>query len=188
MSAIGAAHDAPTINSRLHALSDAELAASGIAYTVLKPHFFDQNFAMIAPTVASQGMIYFPLADGRNSFVDTRDISELAAKVLTTSGHEGKTYTVTGPASISMNEVATTIGEVIGKDVKYTALPFEGARRSFEEMRIDEWSINSMKDYMAAFGSGWGDFVSDDFERVMGKAPRSFKQFASDFAGLFGKA
>ena len=85
MSAIGAAHDAPTINSRLHALSDAELAASGIPFTILKPHFFAQNMMMSAQGVAEQGMIYFPMADGKMSLIDSRDISEFAAKVLTTS-------------------------------------------------------------------------------------------------------
>ena len=47
MSAVGAAHKAPTINSRLHALSDAELAASGIPFTILKPHFFAQPASML---------------------------------------------------------------------------------------------------------------------------------------------
>ena len=54
-------------------------------------------------------------------------------------------------------------------------------------MGMDEWMINLFKDYMAAYSSGWGDFVTDDFKKVTGKNPRSFKQFATDFAGVFGK-
>ena len=54
-------------------------------------------------------------------------------------------------------------------------------------MGMDEWMINLFKDYMAAYSSGWGDFVTDDFKKVTGKNPRSFKQFATDFAGAFGK-
>jgi uncharacterized protein YbjT (DUF2867 family) len=73
MSAIGAAHTAPTINSRLHALSDAELAASGIPFTILKPHFLAQNFMMVAKSVAERGEIYFALADGKMGIIDSRD-------------------------------------------------------------------------------------------------------------------
>ena len=77
MSAVGAAHDAPTVNSRLHALSDAEVAASGIPFTILKPHFFLQNLLFSAGTIAQEGAMYwafgeakFPAKRGSNSCVN----------------------------------------------------------------------------------------------------------------------
>ena len=82
MSAFGAAHTAPTINSRLHALSDAELVASGIPFTLLKPHYFMQNLMMAAQSVAQQGTMYFALADGKMGLIDSRDISYFAAFVF----------------------------------------------------------------------------------------------------------
>lgn len=188
MSAIHAAYNAPTINSRMHALSDAELAASGIAFTILKPHFFAQNMMMVAKSVAEQGMIYFALADGKMGIVDTRDIGDFAAHVLTTPGHEGKTYTLTGPASLSMHDIAATIGVAVGKDVKYVAVPVDAAKQSMSQMGMDDWTVNLMGDYMTAYSANWGDLVTDDFQRVTGKAPRSFMQFATDFAGAFRKA
>ncbi len=188
MSAINAAYNAPTINSRMHALSDAELAASGIAFTILKPHFFAQNMMMVAKSVAEQGMIYFALADGKMGIVDTRDIGDFAAHVLTTPGHEGKTYTLTGPASLSMHDIAATIGVAVGKDVKYVAVPVDAAKQSMSQMGMDDWTVNLMGDYMTAYSANWGDLVTDDFQRVTGKAPRSFMQFATDFAGAFRKA
>jgi len=187
MSAIGAAHTAPTINSRLHALSDAELAASGIPFTILKPHFFAQNLLMMSKSVAEQGVIYFALADGKMGIIDSRDISDFAAHVLTTPGHEGKTYTLTGPASLSMHDIARTIGTVVGKDVKYIAVPVDAAKQSMSQMGMDDWTVNFMGDYLAAYSANWGDLVTDDFKRVTGKEPRSFNQFATDFAGAFGK-
>ena len=188
MSAVGAAHTAPTINSRLHALSDAELAASGIAYTILKPHFFSQNMMMAAQGVAAQGTIYLPMADGKMGIIDSRDISDFAAHVLTNPGHEGKTYTLTGPASLSVDEMAADIGSAVGKDVKYVAVPLDAGMQAMSQMGMDEWTVNLFRDYMAAYSTNWGDFVTDDFQKVTGKAPRSFKQFAQDFAGVFGKA
>ncbi|MEK7351273.1 MAG: SDR family oxidoreductase [Nitrospirota bacterium] len=187
LSAIGAAHTAPTINSRLHALSDAELVGSGIPFTILKPHYFMQNLMMATKSVAQQGAMYFALADGKMGLIDSRDISEFAAHVLTTAGHEGKTYTLTGPASISMHQVAAAIGEAIGKAIKYVPVTVEAQRQSILQMGMDEWMANLLGDYSAAYSANWGDLVTDDFQLVMGKAPRSIAQFCRDFAGAFGK-
>lgn len=187
LSAIGASHTAPTINSRLHALSDAELAASGIPFTILKPHYFMQNLLMAAQSIAQQGAMYFALADGKMGLIDSRDISEFAAHVLTNAGHEGKTYTLTGPASVSMHQIAAAISEAIGKTVKYVPVTAEAERQTILQMGIDEWMANLLGDYSAAYSLNWGDLVTDDFQRVTGKSPRSIAQFAKDFAGAFGK-
>ncbi|MGB4066436.1 MAG: SDR family oxidoreductase [Nitrospira sp.] len=187
LSAIGASHTAPTINSRLHALSDAELAASGIPFTILKPHYFMQNLLMAAQSIAQQGAMYFALADGKMGLIDSRDISEFAAHVLTNAGHEGKTYTLTGPASVSMHQIAAAISEAIGKTVTYVPVTAEAERQTILQMGIDEWMANLLGDYSAAYSLNWGDLVTDDFQRVTGKSPRSIAQFAKDFAGAFGK-
>ena len=188
MSAVGAAHTAPTINSRLHALSDAELIGSGLPFTILKPHFFAQNLMMAAQSVARQGAMYLPLADGKMGIIDSRDISDFAAHVLTTEGHQGKTYTLTGPASVSMHQVAAAIGKAIGKSVSYVPVSVADARQSMAQMGLDDWMVNLLCDYFAAYSVNWGDLVTDDFQRVMGKAPRSIEQFARDFAQAFGKS
>lgn len=186
MSAIGAAHDAPTINGRLHGLSDAELIGSRIPYTIVKPHFFMQNLLMAAESIAQQGVMHLPLADGRMGLIDSRDISEFAARVLSDPGHEGKTYTLTGPASVTMHQAAAAIGDAIGKPVRYEAVPLEAAWQSLVQTGMDEWMVNLLCDYFAAYSANWGDLVTDDFQRVVGKAPRSIVEFARDLAGYFG--
>lgn len=187
MSAVGAAHDAPTINSRLHALSDAELVASGIPYTILKPHFFAQNLMMAAGSIAQEGAMYLGLGEGKVGIIDSRDVSDFAAHVLTHSGHEGKTYTLTGPASVNMHQVAAAIGKAVGKPVKYVPVPVEGVNQAMAQMGMDPWMINLLTDYFKAYAGNWGDFANGEFQAVTGKAPRSIDQFAQDFAGAFGK-
>src|SRR5258706_10885999 len=140
MSAVGAAFNAPTINSRLHALSDAEVIASGIPYTILKPHFFAQNLMMAAGSIAQEGNMYMALGEGRMGIIDSRDISDFAAHVLTHSGHEGKTYTLTGPASINMHQIAAAIGKAIGKPVSYVDVPMEGVNQAMAQMGMDAWT------------------------------------------------
>ena len=131
--------------------------------------------------------MYFALADGKMGLIDSRDISYFAAHVLTTTGHEGKTYTLTGPASLSMHQIAAAIGEAVGKTVTYVPVSIDNARQSMAQMGLDDWMANLMCDYFKAYSANWGDMVTDDFQRVTGKAPRSIEQFARDFHGAFGK-
>ena len=186
MSAIGAANNAPTINSRLHALSDNELAASGMPYTIVKPQFFMQNLMMAAQSVAKDGAIYMPLADGRIGMVDVRDIGDFAAKVLTSGGHESQSYTLTGPDSVTMSQVAEAFTTALEKPIKYVAVTLEQGAQSMAGMGMDAFTLNMMNDYMKVYSNNWGDVVTNTFQKITGKAPRSVGDFARDFAGAFG--
>lgn len=185
MSAVGAAHNAPTVNSRMHALSDAELAASGLAYTILRPHFFMQNLLMSAQSVAKEGTMHWALGEGRLGMVDVRDIGEFAAKVLTSGGHEGKIYTLTGLQSLTLSQVAEHLSTALNKAVKYVPVSLEQAVASMTQMGMDAFSVNMMSDYLTAYSSNWGDFVTPDFHSIMGKQPRSLLDFARDLAPAF---
>jgi len=74
--------------SEQHAEIDAELKASGLPYTILRPHNFMQNTMMAAATVASDGAVYMPLKAGKFGMIDVRGIVDVAAKVLTEAGHQ----------------------------------------------------------------------------------------------------
>jgi len=169
LSAVGAAHDAPTLNSRLHALSDAEPERSGLAYTILRPHFFMQNLFMAAQSVATDGNFYFALGDGKLGMIDVADIAAVAAHVLLTPGHEGKTYTPTGPRSIGIADVAAAFTEALGRPVRYVPVPLEAAGQAMAQMGMDELMVGMMTDYFREYARGWGDFVNDDVQRLTGR-------------------
>lgn len=182
MSAIGAAHDAPTRNGRLHALSDAELQASGLRWTILRPHFFMQNLLGFAPSVASDGAIYMSLGQGRLGFVDTRDIAEVAARIFLESGerHDGKIYTPTGPESLSLADAAERLSTFLGRPVRYVAVPDEAARAAMLQMGFSPWLAGMTVEYGRAYAAGWGDFTTSHVSDVLGRAPRSLLDFARD--------
>src|SRR5215218_8804718 len=114
-----AAPDAPMRVGRQHAEIEDAVTASGLPYTLLRPQSFMQNTLAAAPTVAAEGTISQPYKDGRLGMIDARDVGESAARVRTEAGHEGRTYTLTGPAALSFEDVARTLGEVLGKPVRY---------------------------------------------------------------------
>lgn len=182
MSAIGAAHDAPTRNGRLHALSDDELQASGLRWTILRPHFFMQNLLGLAPSIAETGRFYMSLGTGKLGMVDTRDIAALAAAILLDESgrHDGKIYTPTGPSSLDLTEVAAVLERVLERPVEYVAVPDEAARAGMLQAGLSAWLAGMMVEYGRAYASGWGDFTTTDVRDVVGRDARSFATFARE--------
>lgn len=188
LSAIGAAADAPSRNGRLHALSDHEVMVSGLAWTILRPHFFMQNLLYAAGAIR-EGILPYAFADGRLGLVDTRDVGAFAARILTApEGHAGKIYTPTGPASLSGDEMAGALGAALGRAVKYLPVSLEAAHAATLASGASPWIADMMVEYSRAYGSGWGDFVTRDFPRVMGRPPRGLADFARDHAAAFAAA
>ncbi len=169
-----------------HAETDDELRASGVHYTIIKPHFFMQNIMMAAQSVAEEGVVYMAMKEGKIGMIDVRDIVDVAVKVLTENGHEGKEYALTGPASISFDDVAAGFTEAIGKQVNYVDVPVEAARQGMINIGLPEWMADALGEYTIAFSEGYGDFTTDDVRSVTGSPARSFDAFARDFAQVFG--
>lgn len=187
LSAFGAAHDAPTINGRLHALSDSELIASGIEYTILKPHFFMQNLFMAAQGVAKYRVLALPLKDGRMSLIDTRDISDVAATVLVEHGHKNKVYTLTGPESLNMTEVAKLLGQALGEVINYDPISIDEAMTHMASSGMDEFTLNVLHDYFTAYSSNWGNVTTNSVKNITGDEPRYIAQFFNEFSSLFSQ-
>lgn len=190
MSAIGAAHDAPSRNGRLHALSDAELIASGLKYTILRPHFFTQNLFATAATISTQGAIYWDMGQGRLGMIDVRDIGDFAARVLESppDEHHGKIYTLTGPASVSLAEAADQLSRGLEKPVRYVSVPHAAARQSMLELGMSSWLVGMLIEYATAYESGWGDFTTPHIPELLGRPARSVLDFARDHRAAFGSA
>ena len=188
MSAVGAAHDAPNLNSRMHALSDSEIASSGLPFTIVKPHFFMQNLMLAAQSVVEQGAIYFALADAKLPMIDVRDIASTAAAILANPApHAGKTYTLTGPTAIGLDTVAAAIGEAVGKLVKYVPVPVAAMVDTVTKLGLDDYAQVSMRDYFTSYSRGWESQVTLAVKQITGAEPRGIGEFARDFAGAFGK-
>ncbi|MET7817714.1 SDR family oxidoreductase [Micromonospora zamorensis] len=185
LSAIGAAHDAPTRNGRLHALSDAELQESGIPWTILRPSYFMQN---LLGSKAGEHL-YGLFGEARVGVIDARDIAATGAAILAApERHESRIYTPTGPESITLHQAADDIARTLGQPVRYVPQSPEEARDNLLRAGLDQWTAEVLAEYRVAYGSGWGDFTNDHVENVVGRAPRSFAEFANDHREQFATA
>ena len=112
-----------------HAANEQHIRESGLAFTFLRPNSFMQNFITYFPP--RNGAIYLPWGNGTASFVDTRNIASVAAEVLTSDGHEGRTVHPHRPAALGIAEVAEILFDVAGREFKYVdVLEDSRARRN----------------------------------------------------------
>jgi uncharacterized protein YbjT (DUF2867 family) len=145
-----------------------------------------QNTMMAAQTISSDGVIYWAAGDGRIGMIDVRDIVDAAVAVLTGSGHEGKSYILTGPEAISFSDVADTFSKVLGKEVQYVNVPGEALLDSMVGMGFPSWIAEGYAELMEGFSEGFADNSTDNVATLTGHPARSFEQFATDFVQYFG--
>jgi uncharacterized protein YbjT (DUF2867 family) len=161
------------------------LKSSGLPWTFLKPTFYMQNTMMAAQTIASDGVIYWDMKDGKLGMIDVRDIVDVAVAVLTGSGHEAKSYILTGPKAISFHDVAATFSTVLGKDVRYVSVPGEASMDSMISMGLPEWIAKGYVELSEGFSEGFANRATDNVATLTGHPARSFEQFVRDYAQVF---
>lgn len=184
-SAIGASAAAPGGFAKWHGDAEEELKASGLDYTMLRPNFFMQNLLGQAQTVAGEGRIYQPVGDAKASFVDTRDVAAVAARVLTEDGHEGRTYLITGPGALSYGDAAERLSAVLGRKVTYVPISPEDFRRGALAQGLPGWLVDALGLLNDNLAAGHAAAVTDIVREVGKTEPRTFEQFARDYAAAF---
>ena len=119
LSGMNASLNSPFMFNRMHAEIERHLEHAGIALTHLRPSQFMPEYLREVPTIVARGALFLPLEDAKLAPVDMDDIAKAAFAVLTTPGHEGKRYEMTGPQALTMAEIAEQISVAIGKTVRY---------------------------------------------------------------------
>jgi uncharacterized protein YbjT (DUF2867 family) len=178
--------DAPLVFCRWHGQVEQHLAQSGLAYTLLRPSSFMQNFLMSAQQVADQGVLYGMFGEGRVAFIDARDIAAVAAELLTNPGHQGASYTLTGPEALSAAEVAERLSAATGRQVRYVDVGADGFRQALAGAGMPGWLVDGVVEGNTMLAAGHGATVTDEVARLTGRPPRTFAQFAADHQGAFG--
>jgi uncharacterized protein YbjT (DUF2867 family) len=170
---------------RLHAQTDKVLRDSGVPFTILQPNSFHQNILTSATTIKTQDKFYLPLKNGAQSTVDIRDISAVAVQALTSSGHEGQTYVITGPEALTFQQAAEKLSAVLGRKIQYVDVPLSAAADGMRQSGMPEWDVAEVCDLLGYFATGAAANVADTVPRLLGRQAISFVQFVKDYRAEF---
>jgi prepilin-type processing-associated H-X9-DG protein len=167
---------------RWHGEIDRHLAESGLPHTLVLPSGFMQNFLASAQYVADQGVLYAMTGETRVSYIDTRDVAAVAARVLTSPGHQGKAYPLTGPEALSGDEVAERLSAATGNQVGSVDVPPDTFGQALAGAGLPGWLVEL--NIMMADGHAAG--FTDEVARLTGRQPRTFAEFAAEYRAIFG--
>src|SRR5260370_29587405 len=146
-------------------------------WTILRPHAFMQKWlGDVAQSVRSRRVIESPVGDGRVPFIDTRDIAAVAAEILLhPDGHAGKKYVLTGGEAVGFNDVARIL------DVTYKPQTMDEARAQLDSKGVPRDQIDAML-ALSAYQKAGGPtaVVSDAVSRILGRPPRTIREFFRD--------
>ena len=185
LSALGAHVDAPVSLLRWHGQTEKQIEESGLAWTHLRPHYFMQNTLGFAASIVAEGRFYAPLRDGKIGIVDTRDIAAVAVGALTTAGHEGKAYDITGPEALDFEELAACIAAATGRPVTYVDVPPSTAEKAMIAAGMPDWLADALVGLYGIFGAGHASTITSVVQEVSGRPARTFAQFAREHAQVF---
>ncbi len=156
---------------------------TGLSWTFLRPGGFAANTLGWAEQIR-QGVVRWPYGEARRALIHEKDIAAVAVHVLTSAGHGGARYVLSGPEQLTQAEQARIIGEVVGREVRWEEMPPDEAR---------EWLLGSWGE--ATFVDGalatWRSFVdapervTDTVPRLLGRPALTFREWAGDHAGDF---
>jgi uncharacterized protein YbjT (DUF2867 family) len=177
LSALGASDHSKSWIGREHHEVEEALEKTSMQWTILRPHAFMQNWlGDLAQSVRSRGVIESPVGDGRVPFIDTRDIAAVAAEILLRpAGHAGKKYVLTGGEAVGFNDIAQVLG------VTYKPLTMDEARAQLESKGVPRDQIDAML-ALSAYQRAGGPtaIVSDAVARILGRPPRTIREFFAD--------
>lgn len=162
------------------------LQASGTRHVILRPNWFTDNFLTYwGAGIRAAGEIAVPAGNGASSFVDARDIAEVAAAVLTSDDQDGQALAVTGGEALTYAEVADLLGAAVGRPVRYRPSEAAAFIAQMVGMGMDEAYAGMLAAIFGPVAAGWTAAVSPVVEQLTGRQPRSVADFVREHAAAW---
>lgn len=184
MSSMEAVAAAKTPIPQGHWAVEEYIRRSGLAWTMIKPNFFMQNFLQSAKSIKENRSFAWPMGDGRTAMADARDIGAVTAEALAGRGHEGQSYEITGPELLSFHQAAERFSEVLGTKITYVAAD-PAAYLDILKRILPPWHANAVSALFGEIANGVTPHVTDTFRRLVGREPISLAQFIRDHIAAF---
>ena len=171
-----------------HHGTEQHIESLGIDWTFLRPNYYMQNMLMYSGSIARTNSFALPLGDAKTAMIDARDVGEVAAKVLTTEGHAGQTYRLTGPELIDFHEVAARMSAVLDRPLSYVPQSPEAFREVLGQFIQSAWQLDAVCELFAEIAAGSLEEQTSTTADLLGRPAVSLNTFTQQFAGAFAPA
>jgi uncharacterized protein YbjT (DUF2867 family) len=159
------------------------MRASGLEWTIVRATWFAQNFSEgnFADDVAA-GVVALPVGDVLEPFVDADDVADVVGAALTEDGHVGQTYELTGPRLLTFADAVSEIATATGKELRFESVSMDDYAATLAEYQVPPDVIALLGYLFTTVLDGRNAALADGVQRVLGREPRDFADFASQAA------
>jgi len=159
--------------------SERAVQEAGAEWTILRASWFNQNFSeghLTEPV--RRGAVALPAGSVAEPFIDADDIADVAAAVLTEDGHADQVYDLTGPRLLTFADAAAEISSAAGREVRYQPLSPDAYASALAEAGIPAEYVRLVTGLTTRGLDGRNAYVTNDVQRVLGRAPTDFTDYA----------
>jgi NAD(P)H dehydrogenase (quinone) len=175
-----------------HRETEELLHAAPVSWTVLRNAAYAELQVALAAVAVTYGRLVTNGGDGRVAPISRGDCAEAAVAVLTSDGHEGQTYEITGPEALTQADIARLASEVSGRPVKVMQSGDRKLSWGLSRLGTPKPVARAIVDLGIATREGYFDVVDGAFERLTGRRPRTlrdvFISHRGELAGTDGSA
>jgi len=159
-----------------HKATEAMIRASGLPFVLLRHGWYLENYTETLAPVLAHGMVFGAAGEGRVAPATRADFAEAAAVVLTTSGHEGRAYELSGDQAFSLTEFAAAVSRWAKKPIGYTNLPQQAFAEALVAAGLPAPFAHALAD--ADVGIARGDLTTEsgDLRRLLGRPTETLDQ------------
>ncbi len=153
------------------------LIQSGVAYTIIRPNFYMENFASgyLAQSI-SNGGFSLPAGEGRTSYISVADVAE-AIESAFVLGLRNRAFNLTGPEAIRSDEIAAIFSEALGRQVFFSPIEDNDMARMYESMGMPAQMLRYASMFFHAARNGISSRITSDVQDIVGRPPFPFESF-----------
>ena len=161
-----------------HLQTEKWLKESGVNYTIMKHALYSEGVPMfLGEKVIENGMIYQPAGEGKSAFATRYNMAEAAVTVLTTHGHENKSYEISAGTAYSYDDIAKMLTEISGKQITYVSPSEDEFKKTLTEAGVPDALIGISALFAAGIKQGEFDIPDSTLEKLIGHKPEDLSLF-----------
>ena len=179
------APEVPHFASKLEMLDT--VRDSGIPWVAIEPNNYFQNDFWLRRPLLEAGVYPSPTGSIGLNRVDVGDIADATVNALLDDGHVGNRYPIVGPETLTGKDVARVWSEHLGREIVYTGDDLDAWEEGARQMMPD-WMVEDLRLMFANFLAHGLVATEEDIasmSHVLGHAPRTFDDFASETAAVW---
>jgi (4-alkanoyl-5-oxo-2,5-dihydrofuran-3-yl)methyl phosphate reductase len=170
---------------RLHREKEELIEQSGVPWTFLHPGGFMSNSLQWADVIKSQSKVFNPMGKGKTAPISPYDIAAVAAVALTSAGHVGKGYGLTGSESLSTPEQVEILSKVIGRPIECVDIPVEVAAERAIASGLPDVLVRSLAELWVQVRKESYTFHTNEVERLTGQRAQTFETWCREHRSAF---